>query len=202
MKISTRAACLAVSLALAGPAAADLSAVPAGSYGLDKTHGYITFTYSHLGFSNPRVGFDAFDVALDLDNEAPENSSLEVMIDAASINSRVEEFDEHLNGDKFFDTGEYPNIDFQSTGIEQTGDDTFRVNGNLTIKGVTRAVTLDAKINKAATHPLSKTPTVGVSATTSLLRSEWSLGDYVPMVSDRVEVEIEVELPKLGDQAP
>ena len=202
MKISTRAACLAVSLALAGPAAADLSAVPAGSYGLDKTHGYITFTYSHLGFSNPRVGFDAFDVALDLDNEAPENSSLEVMIDAASINSRVEEFDEHLNGDKFFDTDEYPNIDFQSTGIEQTGDDTFRVNGNLTIKGVTRAVTLDAKINKAATHPLSKTPTVGVSATTSLLRSEWGLGDYVPMVSDRVEVEIEVELPKLGDQAP
>lgn len=202
MKISTRTACLAVSLALAGPAAADLSAVPAGSYGLDKTHGYITFTYSHLGFSNPRVGFDAFDVALDLDNEAPENSSLEVMIDAASINSRVEEFDEHLNGDKFFDTSEYPNIDFQSTGIEQTGDDTFRVNGNLTIKGVTRAVTLDAKINKAATHPLSKTPTVGVSATTSLLRSEWGLGDYVPMVSDWVEVEIEVELPKLGDQAP
>ena len=202
MKISTRAACLAVSLALAGPAAADLSAVPAGSYGLDKTHGYITFTYSHLGFSNPRVGFDAFDVALDLDNEAPENSSLEVMIDAASINSRVEEFDEHLNGDKFFDTSEYPNIDFQSTGIEQTGDDTFRVNGNLTIKGVTKAVTLDAKINKAATHPLSKTPTVGVSATTSLLRSEWGLGDYVPMVSDWVEVEIEVELPKLGDQAP
>lgn len=202
MKISTRAACLAVSLALAGPAAADLSAVPAGSYGLDKTHGYITFTYSHLGFSNPRVGFDAFDVALDLDNEAPENSSLEVMIDAASINSRVDEFDEHLNGDKFFDTSEYPNIDFQSTGIEQTGDDTFRVNGNLTIKGVTKAVTLDAKINKAATHPLSKTPTVGVSATTSLLRSEWGLGDYVPMVSDRVEVEIEVELPKLGDPAP
>ena len=202
MNISTRAACLAVSLILAGQAAADLSAVPAGSYGLDKTHGYITFTYSHLGFSNPRVGFDAFDVALDLDNEAPENSSLEVMIDAASINSRVEEFDEHLNGDKFFDTSEYPNIDFQSTGIEQTGDDTFRVNGNLTIKGVTRAVTLDAKINKAATHPLSKTPTVGVSATTSLLRSEWGLGDYVPMVSDRVEVEIEVELPKLGEQAP
>ena len=202
MKISTRAACLAVSLTLAGPAAADLSAVPAGSYGLDKTHGYITFTYSHLGFSNPRVGFDAFDVALDLDNEAPENSSLKVMIDAASINSRVEKFDEHLNGDKFFDTNEYPNIDFQSTGIEQTGDDTFRVNGNLTIKGVTRAVTLDARINKAATHPLSKTPTVGVSATTSVLRSEWGLGDYVPMVSDRVEIEIEVELPKLGEQAP
>lgn len=202
MKISTRAACLAVSLTLAGPAAADLSAVPAGSYGLDKTHGYITFTYSHLGFSNPRVGFDAFDVALDLDNEAPENSSLKVMIDAASINSRVEEFDEHLNGDKFFDTNEYPNIDFQSTGIEQTGDDTFRVNGNLTIKGVTRAVTLDARINKAANHPLSKTPTVGVSATTSVLRSEWGLGDYVPMVSDRVEIEIEVELPKLGEQAP
>ena len=202
MKISTRAACVAAFLTLAGHAAADLSAVPAGSYGLDKTHGYITFTYSHLGFSYPRVGFEAFDVALDLDNNAPENSSLKVMIDAASIDSRVEEFNEHLNGDKFFATSEYPNIDFASTSIEQTGNDTFRVNGELTIKGVTKAVTLDAKINKAATHPLSKTPTVGVSATTSLLRSEWGLGDYVPMVSDRVEVEIEVELPKLGDQAP
>ena len=201
MRSSARAICVAASLTLAGHAAADLSTMPAGSYGLDKTHAYITFTYSHLGFSNPRVGFDAFDVALDLDNDAPENSSIKVMIDAASINSRVEEFDEHLNGEKFFDTGRFPNIGFTSTSIEQTGQDTFKVNGDLTIKGVTKAVTLDARINKAAAHPMSKTPTVGVSATTDILRSEWGLGEYAPMVSDRVNIEIEVELPKREGQA-
>jgi len=181
-------------LAMPFSVSADLSDVPSGKYTLDSSHGYITFTYSHLGFSNPRVGFNSFDTVLDLDSRNPENSTVEVTIDASSIDSRVAEFNEHLNGSDFFNTAEYPTITFRSTKVEATGENTFDVTGDLTILGTTKPVTLTTTINKAANHPLRNVPTVGVSASTKLMRSEWGLGAYVPAVSDEVELSIEVEL--------
>ncbi len=175
-------------------ALADLSKVPSGVYTLDNTHGYITFTYSHLGFSNPRVGFNSFDTTLELDRDNPGNSAISVTIDATSIDSRVAEFNEHLNSGDFFNTAEYPTITFESTKIEATGENTFNVTGNLTILDTTRPVTLAATVNKADNHPMRNVPTVGVSASTTLMRSEWGLGAYVPAVSDEVELSIEVEL--------
>lgn len=189
-----RSICAAVLIAMPLGVSADLSDVPSGKYALDSTHGYITFTYSHLGFSNPRVGFNSFDTVLDLDTGSPENSTVEVTIDAASIDSRVAEFNEHLNGADFFNTAEYPTITFKSTRVTATGDNTFDVTGDLTILGTTKPVTLATTINKAGNHPLRNVPTVGVSASTKLLRSEWGLGAYVPAVSDEVELSIEVEL--------
>lgn len=190
----TRPLVAATLLALPFGVSADLSSVPSGEYTLDSSHGYITFTYSHLGFSNPRVGFNSFDTTLELDNSNPENSTIGVTIDATSIDSRVAEFNEHLNGGDFFNTAEYPTITFQSTKVEATGDNTFDVTGNLTILGTTKPVTLATTINKAAMHPMLDVPTVGVSASARLLRSEWGLGAYVPAVSDEVELSIEVEL--------
>ena len=181
-------------LAFAFAASADLSEVPSGTYTLDSSHGYITFTYSHLGFSNPRVGFNRFDTTLQLDNSEPENSTVEVTIDAASIDSRVAEFNDHLNGGDFFNTADYPTITFKSTQVVPTGENTFDVTGDLTILGRTKPVTLATTINKAANHPMRDVPTVGVSATAKLMRSEWGLGAYVPAVSDEVELSIEVEL--------
>ena len=181
-------------LALPFSASADLSDVPSGVYTLDSTHGYITFTYSHLGLSNPRVGFNRFDTTLELDSRNPENSAIDVTIDASSIDSRVEEFNGHLNGSDFFNTAEYPTITFESTKVEATGENTFDVTGNLTILDTTKPVTLQATINKASNHPMRNVPTVGVSATTKLMRSDWGLGAYAPAVSDEVELSIEVEL--------
>lgn len=189
-----RSICAAALIAMPLTVTADLSAVPSGKYALDSSHGYITFTYSHLGFSNPRVGFNSFDAVLDLDTGNPENSTVEVTIDATSIDSRVAEFNEHLNGADFFNTAEYPTITFKSTKVEATGDNTFDVTGDLTILGTTKPVTLATTINKADNHPLRNVPTVGVSASTKLMRSEWGLGAYVPAVSDEVELSIEVEL--------
>lgn len=186
--------CVAVLIALPISASADLSEVPSGEYSLDSSHGYITFTYSHLGFSNPRVGFNSFDTVLVLDSSNPEDSTVEVTIDASSIDSRVAEFNEHLNGSDFFNTAEYPTITFKSTKVEATGGNTFDVTGDLTILGTTKPVTLATTINKAANHPMRDVPTVGVSASTTLMRSEWGLGAYVPAVSDEVELSIEVEL--------
>jgi polyisoprenoid-binding protein YceI len=195
----SRFALLILVLSSAGIVRADLSAVPSGTYALDDAHGYITFTYTHLGFSNPRVGFNDFTTTLSLDNAAPENSTVDVTIDAASIDSRVPVFNEHLVGEDWFNTAEYPEITFRSTSIESTGDTSFAVNGELTIMGTTKPVTLNATINKAAEHPLRNVPAIGVSATTDILRSEWGLGGYVPAVSDEVRISIEVELLQQSD---
>lgn len=189
-----RSFCAATLLALPFSVSADLSDVPSGEYTLDSSHGYITFTYSHLGFSNPRVGFNRFDTKLVLDSGNPENSTIEVTIDASSIDSRVSDFNEHLNGSDFFNTAEYPTITFKSTKVEATGENSFAVTGDLTIRGTTKPVTLATTINKAANHPMRNVPTVGVSASAKLLRSAWDLGAYVPAVSDEIELSIEVEL--------
>ena len=168
--------------------------VPSGQYELEETHGYITVSYSHLGFSSPHVGFNTFSVDLTADAENPANSRVRVVVDAASVDSRVAEFDDHLKGEDYFATDQYPEIVFVSTRIKETGDDTFDVYGNLTIKGVTKAATLSAKINKAGNHPMLKVPAIGVSATTRVQRSEFGLGKGVPFVSDFVDINIEVEL--------
>ncbi len=188
-------------LVLALPVAAAINA-PSGNYGLDKTHAYITVTYSHLGFSNPHLGFNDFDVKLALDANEPQNSSFAVTIDAASVDSRVAEFDEHLVGERFFDVANHPKIVFTSTAITMTSDATATIVGDLTIKGITKPVTLEATLNKAAMHPMLKRPTLGVSAVGELRRSDWDLGYAVPMVTDEVQLYLSVELPLLDDVSP
>ena len=191
-----RSALAAILLGLALNASAGLSDVPSGNYGLDKSHGYITYTYSHMGYSTPHVGFRSFDVGLVLDNENTANSAIDVTIDATSIDSRVDAFNGHLNGPNFFDTANHPTITFKSTSFEAADEDKFSIAGDLTIKGVTKSVTLDATLVKAANHPMRKTPTIGVTAQTKVSRSEWGLSRAVPNVGDEITIFISVELTK------
>ena len=170
--------------------------VPDGRYGLDKTHGYVTFGYSHLGFSNPEVGFNDFDVDLNLDASALEKSTFSVRINAESIDSRVEKFDNHLKGPGYFDVANHKVITFESQKISMTSANTADITGLLTIKGQSHPVTLAAVLNKAGMHPLAKIPALGVSASATLSRSQWGLDKYVPMVSDEVQLRIEIELPQ------
>lgn len=186
-------------LAFAGSAAADVSGVPSGEYELDDHHGYISFTYSHLGFSTPHVGFSDFNVELDLDNGSPENSSVNVVINTASIDSRVDEFDGHLRGADFFNTEQFPEATFTSSAIKATGESTYDVLGDLTIKGVTKPVTLAVNINRAAMHPMRNVPTVGLSGETTINRSEFDLGRFVPNVGDEVTISVTAELLKKAE---
>jgi len=183
-------------LALAINAQADLSDVPSGEYGLDDHHGYISFTYSHIGFSTPHVGFRNFDANLTLDSENPQRSVIEVVIDTTSIDSRVDEFNGHLRGSNFFDTDNYPQATFKSTSIEASGDDTYDVTGDLTIKGMTKSVLLEATLNKAAMHPMRNVPTVGFSAETKINRSDFGMDRAVPAIGDEVTIYITVEMPQ------
>ncbi|MEM9207919.1 MAG: YceI family protein [Pseudomonadota bacterium] len=188
-----------IALTVATTATADLASSPAGKYTLDKNHGYITFSYNHLGFSTPQVGFDDWDVVLNLDNGNVESSTVEVMIDATSINSRVAVFNGHLTGENFFNTSEYPDISFVSKSIESRGDDAFDVAGDLTIKGVTKPVVLAMKVNKADNHPMRKVPTIGVSGEAKVNRSEFGLDRAVPAVGDEVTISVSAELVKADD---
>ncbi|MDH3988834.1 MAG: YceI family protein [Gammaproteobacteria bacterium] len=196
MRKTVQTALLTTFLALAANAQADLSDVPSGEYGLDDHHAYISFTYSHIGYSTPHIGFRNFDANLMLDSENPQNSEIEVVIDTTSIDSRVDEFNGHLRGSNFFDTDNYPQATFKSTRIEGTGEDTFNVTGDLTIKDVTKSVTLEATLNKAAMHPMRKIPAVGFSAETTIMRSDFGLDRAVPAVGDEVTIYITVEMPK------
>ena len=188
-----------VTLVLSSAASAELADMPPGAYALDKTHGYITFSYNHLGYSTPHVGFRNFDVELDLDSKNIENSTVTVLIDATSIDSRVEVFNGHLNGENFFDTANHPEISFVSTEIKSTGDDTFDIVGDLTIKGTTLQTVLNATLLKAADHPMRKLPTIGATAQTTVNRSEFGLTRGLPMISDEVIIDISVELPQKTD---
>ena len=196
MRKTVQTALAATFLALAANAQADLSDVPSGEYGLDDHHAYISFTYSHIGYSTPHIGFRNFDANLTLDSENPQNSEIEVVIDTTSIDSRVDEFNGHLRGSNFFDTDNYPQATFKSTSIEGTGEDTFNVTGDLTIKDVTKSVTLEATLNTAAMHPMRKIPAVGFSAETTIMRSDFGLDRAVPAVGDEVTIYITVEMPK------
>lgn len=174
--------------------AADLSGVPSGSYSVDPTHAYISFSYNHLGLSNPILSFEEFTIDLNLDNEDPTKSTVNVTIDADSIVAGSDVWKKHLSGAKFFDIANNPEITFTSTAIEAARDGNYTVTGDLTIKGASKPVTLDITINAAMNHPMSGTPTIGLQAVSTLVRSEFGMGANAPHVSDEVALNITAEL--------
>jgi polyisoprenoid-binding protein YceI len=171
----------------------DLSIAPSGSYRNDPRHAYIVFTYSHMGMSHPHVRWRNWTGELDWDAEDPAASTILVTIDAASVDSGVDEFDGHLKGDNFFDVENYSEITFESTSIELTGPNSGKITGDLTIKAVTLPVVLDAVINGANDDAQSKVYKLGFSAATTVKRSDFGVDAYVPYVSDEIEITIESE---------
>lgn len=173
----------------------DLSGAPAGEYSLDKGHGYITFSYLHQGFSKPYLRFNDWDSTLNWNPENPENSSVNVTIQTGSIDSMVAKFDTHLKSADMFDVEAYPTATFTSTSINRTGGNTGTITGDLTMKDVTKPITLDVVFNKAG-ETRGGGHKVGFSGTAQLKRSEWNLGYAVPHVGDDVDLVIEVEYDK------
>lgn len=174
--------------------AADLSAVPSGIYANDPTHSYITFSYSHLGLSEPVLAFDEFEIRMELDNAEPAASSVSVTIDPQSVVTGSDIFHEHLTGADWLDVSSHPEITFVSRSIEAAGDGAYRVSGDLTIKGEARPVAFNMAINAAMNHPLSGDPVVGVSGSAEVLRSDFGLGNLAPAVSDEVTIDVTAEM--------
>ncbi len=169
-------------------------AVPSGKYVMDKAHGYVTFSYSHKGLSNPVLRFNDVDATLVLDAENPENSQINVTIVTANIDSGVAKFDAHLNSADFFDTAENPKITFISTGFTRGTASSGKMVGDLTMMGVNKTISFDVTLVGTAD---GKQPTIGVEGKGELLRSEFNLGKFVPYVGDKVSISISAEFNKV-----
>jgi polyisoprenoid-binding protein YceI len=179
---------------------ADLSALPSGTYTPDQNHAYITFSYSHMGFSKPTLRWGETNATIVFDNENPENSTLNVTIPVNSIDSGVDKFDTHLMSEDFFDAATYPTITFKSTDVDQAFVGSGTVTGDLTIKGVTKSVKFKGDVTKVGKNR-SGNDIFGISASGHIKRSDFGVDAYVPNVGDDVEIKIEMEFGKKEESA-
>lgn len=202
--LGLKAAAGGMALSLALGLGAGTAAQAANTYSFDKGHTKILFFWNHLGLSNQSARFDDFDGQLVFDPEKPETSKIDVTIKAASVDSDVPALDDHLKSADFFNAEKHPEITFVSTEVRKTGTETGQVEGDLTINGVTKPVTLDVTFNFMGEHPLSAfnenykgAQYVAFSARTRVLRSDFNVGLYAPLTSDTVDIMIETELRKV-----
>ncbi|MBN6150809.1 polyisoprenoid-binding protein [Xanthomonas sp. AmX2] len=178
--------------AFAAPAAAAVKGTT-GTYKLDPTHTDVLVQWNHLGFSNPSAHFGNVDGTLVYNAEDVSKSSVQVTLPLSGLNSFTAKFDEHLMSGDFFDAAKFPSASFKSTKVSAAGSNKLTVVGDLTVKGVTKPVTLAVTINGAGQHPMKKVPAIGFDASTTIKRSDFGLGAYVPNVSDEVKIHITTE---------
>ncbi|HQA10392.1 YceI family protein [Zoogloea sp.] len=188
MKTLTR---IAAALVLSAAAAAPALAAPE-TYTLDGAHSFPRFSYNHFGYSQQLSRFDKTTGTVVLD-KAARTGSVDVVIDTQSVNTGFPLFNEHIQGEDFLDTARYPTATFKSTKVVFEGDKPVSVDGNLTIKGVTKPVTLTVTSFQAMPHPMFKKDAIGANAFTVVKRSEFNAGKYAPYVGDEVRIDIAVE---------
>jgi polyisoprenoid-binding protein YceI len=184
---------------------ASTAAVPAGLYTLDKAHASLIFRVNHLGFSNYTARFKRFDAQLKFDPENLAASKVIVTVDANSLetdfpNPALVDFNAKLKGDEWLDVTRFPEIVFESKQIVVTVPNTMRVDGDLTLHGARRPITLEATFNGGyAGHPMDPHARIGFSARGTLKRSEFGITYGIPApgttmgVGDDVDVIVEVE---------
>ncbi len=182
-----RIAILAAAVSLSIPA----FAAPE-TFVIDNSHTYPSFSYSHFGFSNQQSRFDKTSGKVTIDRAA-KTGSLDVSIDAKSVNTGSDVFNGHLKGEDFFNADKFPAITFKSSSFKFEGDKVSSIAGDLTVKGVTKPVTLTVSSFNCAPHPFAKKEACGANASTKIKRSEFNAGKYAPSVSDEVTLNIVIE---------
>jgi len=185
---------LFVSATLATLFSSALYAAPE-TYVIDPTHTYPRFEYSHFGYSKQSSRFDKTSGSITLDRVA-KTGTVDVVIDATSVSSGLALFNQHLQGEDFFDVARFPSITFKSDTLTFSGDNLTSVKGNLTIKGITKPVTLTVTSFHCMPHPMRKKDACGANATTQIKRSDFNMSKYVPNVSDEVTLSLPIEAVK------
>lgn len=196
-KLMLVAALFASSLALAGT-----------TWDVDPAHAQANFTVKHMMVTNVTGNLGDVKGTVEIDDKDLTKSKVEVTIDVAGLNTKMAKRDDHLRSPDFFDAAKFPTITFKSTKIEKAGEK-LKVTGDLTMKGVTKPVTLEAELSKEVENPFTKAPTRAVTATGSLDREQWGLTWNKPMansgllVGKEVKLAIDVELTKkAAEKAP
>jgi polyisoprenoid-binding protein YceI len=186
---------------------------PAGDYRLDAAHADLSFRVNHIGFSMYTARFARWDATLQFDPANPEAMNVSAAIDVSSLTlpSPPAGFTEEMLGPNWFDAAQFPQMTFQSTAVEQTGPNTARLTGDLTLRGITKPVTLDVRFNGGyAGHPMDPNGRIGFSARGTLKRSDFGIAYGIPPegstmgVFDEVEFAIETEFtgPPLANVLP
>jgi polyisoprenoid-binding protein YceI len=159
---------------------------------LDPTHTYILWHIKHFGFST-QAGKWYVNGNVIFDQAKPENSQVKATIQVGDIVTGLTELDKHLKDKLFFDIEQFPTATFVSNKITVTGKSTAKIEGLLTLHGVTKPITLVTKLNQAGENPVTHKPTFGFSANTTLKRSDFGMTAFLPALSDEVKLDIEVE---------
>jgi len=168
-----------------------------GTYTIDPTHSRIGFVARHAMVTKVRGSFNEFEGSGYFDADNPAASHLQLTIRAASIDTRNADRDGHLRSNDFFDMESHPEITFTSTAVESTGGDRYRVSGDLTIKGVTKPVTVDFEYTGAAVDPFDN-QRIGLEGKTTVNRKDWGISWNAALdaggvlVSEKVTLELEV----------
>lgn len=168
-----------------------------GSYTIDPSHSRVGFVARHAMVTKVRGNFNDFTGSFTLDGDDPSASKAELVIEATSVDTRNADRDAHLRSNDFFAMEEHPQIRFASTKVEQVADSEFRVNGDLTLRGVTKPVTVDLEFAGAAVDPWGNTR-VGFEGSTKVNRKDWGVNWNTALeaggvlVSEAVTLEFEV----------
>jgi polyisoprenoid-binding protein YceI len=202
MKTSLLSA-LAIALSLSGSVSAQTPAEPAvkiepGAYAVDPYHTQVTFAVSHMGFTEFRGRLGNASGTLQLDAEHPADSSFEVTVPTDSVNTPVDKLTEELKGDQWLDAKANPQITFKAKSVTVTGPQTAKVTGDLTLHGVTKPLTLEAKLNGGGINPLDKKFTVGFELAGKVKRSDFGVKTYLPLIGDEVDLTISAAFEKQG----
>ena len=170
-------------------------AYAADSYTVDSRHTWPVFEVSHMGFSTQRGRFNNSSGKIMLDTAA-KKGSVELVIQAASIDMGLEKWDEHMKSDEFFNVAQYPTMRFVSDKLVFDGDKVVGAEGSFTLLGVTKPMTLTLSNFRCAPHPMNKKHTCGADATATLKRSEFGMTKFLPGLGDEVKISVPVEAVK------
>lgn len=185
---------LSAALVLAAATSVSATSVMAApeTYSIDGTHTFPSFSYSHFGLSTQQSRFNNTSGTLVIDKEA-KTAEVDISIDMTSVETGYATFNEHIQGADFFDTANHPTATFTSSKVRFEGDKPVALDGELTIKGVTRPVTLEITHFVQMKHPMLDKDAIGANAQTQVKRSEFNAGKYAPHVSDEVTISIALE---------
>jgi len=165
------------------------------TYVIDGTHTYPRFSYSHFGFSTQLSRFDKTTGKIVIDREA-KTGAVNVTITTNSVDTGYPLFNEHIQGEDFLDTAKYPTATLTSSKVNFDGEKVASVDGTLTLKGISKPVTLNVISFQCMEHPMLKKDACGANATAVVKRTDFNMGKYAPNVGDDVTLSIAVEAVK------
>lgn len=166
-----------------------------GTWKNDPTLSQITFTVSHLGIADVSGTFNDFQATLTSAKPDFSDASVELTAKIASIDTRIDQRDNHLKSADFFDAEKYPVLTFKSSAIKSVGKNRYKLSGDLTLHGITKPLTLDLLYKGTQINPMNKKQTAGFKVSGAIKRSDFGIGEKfpAPMLSDEVKIQADGE---------